>query len=251
MNYKIVNDLVYDLEGNLVVRARYDENSDKIFDIADLDLDKFYIDENGIKHIRKYDENWQELKCKWDDELVFDENQGKWRIKTEEERLREKRNKYKKEFVDLTNDFLLSVLSKYDWGETYEECIAELNQSTFSVLTELLYYIRKRDNTITTDDIRIQIIEFWLNNRTVREIKNNLEEKGFDENEIRNIMELYKRGIEVLKFQYFVDRAWNLEESIESKLEHVVNDEDFEDLKKYLVESLEKIKDLVDTDSAF
>jgi len=145
MNYKIVNDLVYDLEGNLIIRARYDEETDKVYDIADLNIDKFYIDENGIKHIKKYNENWQELKCKWNDELVFDN--GKWRIKTEQEKLEE----YKQQLIhELKNYAYKYIITYYPlWKQNNDLSDKE------SIVVSIF------NGSITTDDIRKSIYNIF------------------------------------------------------------------------------------------
>jgi len=59
----------------------------------------FYVDENGTKHIIQHNPSWQELQCKFDDELV-NEN-GVWRVKTKEDYLKELKQDLKNQVTQL------------------------------------------------------------------------------------------------------------------------------------------------------
>ena len=107
-----IDDLVYDKDGNLIPRARRiidEDGNERIVDIADLNLEVFYVDEQGIKHIEKYNPNWQEVKCRWNDPLVFDN--GKWRKKTEEEILSDRKREAIKTVKEVSfKEFLINTL---------------------------------------------------------------------------------------------------------------------------------------------
>lgn len=51
---------------------------DKFYDISNINI--FYIDDSGQKHVEKLEDSWQELKCEFSDQLVFD---VAWRVKNE------------------------------------------------------------------------------------------------------------------------------------------------------------------------
>jgi len=155
MTYITENDLVYDENGNLIVRARYDEETGKIFDIADLNLRKFYIDENGIKHIRKYKEEWQELECKWNDELVFDESLKRWRVKTEKEKLEEIKQQKINELKQKAYEYIISHYPL--WKQSNDLSDKE---------TIVIKLIAMFDNVVTADDIRKSIYNVMAGHTT-------------------------------------------------------------------------------------
>ena len=107
VKYITENDLIYKIapdskEKIFIQDKRYNPQTNEIIDIKP--LTKFYIDENGIKHIIRLKDTWQELNCKWDDELVFDGN--KWRVKTYEEKLIELKNKKINELAEITKNYI-------------------------------------------------------------------------------------------------------------------------------------------------
>jgi hypothetical protein len=65
------------IDAEVYSNLRFDGS--KLVDISTLGLTVFYIDSDGIKHIVEGD-GWQELECKFNDALVF--NEGLWRIQT-------------------------------------------------------------------------------------------------------------------------------------------------------------------------
>ena len=95
---------------------RYNPKTQKIIDIRKIPQPyTFYIDEKGIKHIVKLNDNWQELKCNWNDELVLDN--GKWRVKTKEEKRIEIIQQYQNSLKNLEFQRLQQILTKYGYKD--------------------------------------------------------------------------------------------------------------------------------------
>jgi len=141
------DDIVYEVvNGKLIFIKDKRFDGKKIVDIKHFST--FYIDEKGIKHIKKYDENWQELKCKWDDELIFDKSLKRWRVKTEEEKL----NELKQQKINKLKKFAYEyIISKYPlWKQ---------NNDLSDKETIIIKLIAKFGSVITTDDIRKSIYD--------------------------------------------------------------------------------------------
>ena len=142
---------------------RYNPESEEIIDIRELSQPyTFYIDEKGVKHILQLNQNWQPLKCNWDDELVNDN--GTWRVKTEAEKLQEKKQEKQEELLSFEKQRLQKVCDEYgyngladvsfyanqndeeakailDWYQAYDDLIwsyIDNDLSTFTSVEELL-----------------------------------------------------------------------------------------------------------------
>jgi len=103
-----------DLPHNELQYLRYNPKTKKVIDIRQLPQPyKFYIDEKGIKHILQLDPSWQPLECNWDDELVNDN--GMWRVKTEEEKLQERKEQNKRNMLRLQKERLEQILDRYGY----------------------------------------------------------------------------------------------------------------------------------------
>lgn len=63
---------------DMMYRLRFADGNVK--DISEHD-GPFYINKHGNKHIKKNHQDWQELQCEWDDELVHEGST--WRVKTD------------------------------------------------------------------------------------------------------------------------------------------------------------------------
>ena len=94
---------------------RYDKDAKEVVDIRELSQPyTFYIDEKGIKHILQLNPNWQPLKCSWDDKLVNDN--GSWRVKTETERLQEKKQEKQEELLSFEKQRVQKVCDEYGYN---------------------------------------------------------------------------------------------------------------------------------------
>ncbi len=165
--YYIVGDLIQGIFGSkddIDLRyLRYNPETEEIIDIRELPQPyTFYIDEKGIKHIIQLNQNWQPLKCNWDDELVNDNRT--WRVKTETEKLQEKIQEKQEELLSFEKQRVQKILNSYGyisladvqfyasqndteaqailaWYQTYDDLIwsyIDNDLSAFTKLDELL-----------------------------------------------------------------------------------------------------------------
>ena len=94
---------------------RYNPETDEVIDIRNLPQPyTFYIDEKGIKHILQLNPNWQPLKCSWDDKLVNDN--GSWRVKTETEKLQEKKQEKQEKLLSFEKQRVQKVCDEYGYN---------------------------------------------------------------------------------------------------------------------------------------
>ena len=146
--YKFIDDLVYEVlnDGSLkfVNKLRYD--GEKIVEARAFKT--FYIDEKGIKHIKKLNPNWQELNCNFDDPIIFDKSISKWRVKTPEEILEELKQE---KIQNLKQKAYEYIVSKYPlWKQSNDLSDKEI------IVTKLVAIF---NNIVFADDIRKTIYE--------------------------------------------------------------------------------------------
>lgn len=75
----------------------------------------FFIDAGGVKHIAQHDPSWQELACKFTDDLTFDGNT--WRVSTAADLLEQSKQQAKELTVQRAQQFAIGVLSDYPLAE--------------------------------------------------------------------------------------------------------------------------------------
>ncbi|MDE1465381.1 hypothetical protein [Spartinivicinus poritis] len=138
MYYKIEKDLVIAGAENAWVLG----NEDKIVKGSEFELplsylrydghniidvrtqNKFFIDEQGIKHITRFVGAWQYLECEYTDELIRENSQ--WRIKNNEDKCQERieeikskrRQAYTTEADPLKNEYDYDLISNPAEAET-------------------------------------------------------------------------------------------------------------------------------------
>jgi hypothetical protein len=79
--YKIVNDLLIDEDGNV---SSYRYKDGKIISVRKR-CGKWYVDENGIKHLINVNGKYQEIECCYEDKLIYDHIERKWKVATDED----------------------------------------------------------------------------------------------------------------------------------------------------------------------
>jgi len=198
---------------------RYNSQTKQIIDIRELPQPyTFYIDEKGIKHIVQLDESWQPLKCNWYDELV-NEN-GIWRVKTEEEKLEEYKQEKLKELDSKAKNYITDILSQLDWGNTYEECIAEL-KDTEDLNEKLVYAILiNYTDTLTINDIIKNAIYYLTGKTTSDEILNRLKELSLSEEDYNKVINLLKEGITATRLRLWKEDVWRYVEEISAQIKN-------------------------------
>ena len=103
---KIIDDLIYNIDGDNLILIE-DKRWDGINIVDPHNFTQFYIDNNGIKHISP-NENYQPLKCNFDDIILFDSTLIKWRVATEEEKENILLNQKIKKLSEFTKDYILN-----------------------------------------------------------------------------------------------------------------------------------------------
>ena len=179
--YKFINDLVYEIKDDekleFINDLRYD--GEKIVDPRNYNT--FFIDEKGIKHIKKFKDSWQELKCKFDDELVFDKTLKKWRVKTEKEKLKEEKEKLIKQMKEEAYNFIVSYYPL--WKQNSDLSDKEV------ITTKIIANFK---NVINETDIRKSIYDILSGNSTIyKELVNYGIKAGLIETDENNLP-LYK-----------------------------------------------------------
>jgi len=179
--YKFIDDLVYEIKDDerleFINDLRYD--GEKI--VKPRNYNTFFIDEKGIKHIKKFKDNWQELKCNFDDELVFDKTLKKWRVKTEKEKLKEEKEKLIKQMKEETYNFIVSYYPL--WKQNSDLSDKEV------ITTKIIANFK---NVINETDIRKSIYDILSGNSTIyKELVNYGIKAGLIETDENNLP-LYK-----------------------------------------------------------
>jgi len=211
--YKINNDLVYELtpEGEkLREDLRYNEDKNTI-ERADR-YNKFYIDRNGFKHIKKYENDWQELECKWNDELIFDKKLNKWRVKTEEDKKKELIEKNIRKLEEITDKYILNLFKKYN--EDFNDIVTEIQY----LEGRILYLAALYNINITIDEIKQKIALFITNKYTKDDAIKELRERGLNEEQINEFMKVLTRAAEIAKLINLKEIIWQKEEEIEKEI---------------------------------
>ena len=145
---------------------RYDPVAKAVIDIRQLPQPyTFYIDPNGVKHIVQIEPDWQPLDCNWDDELVFEN--GKWRIKTKEEKFQEYKQTQIAKLNRKAKDYIAQILKELDWGVSYEEALSELQNSALDAETRILYFLKPQIADITLTQIREKVALYPRGDRKI------------------------------------------------------------------------------------
>lgn len=208
---------------------RYDPVAKAVIDIRQLPQPyTFYIDPNGVKHIVQIEPDWQPLDCNWDDELVFEN--GKWRIKTKEEKFQEYKQTQIAKLNRKAKDYIAQILKELDWGVSYEEALSELQNSALDAETRILFFLKPKIAGITLTQIREKVALYLASQYTTENLQKELSEKGFTQEEIERFLPLFAEAAEVASLIYWTEEVWKKEEELEETIQKTESIEEIDRL---------------------
>ena len=123
-----------------------------------------------------------------------------------------------------------SYLQHQDWGETYEECLSELQNTAISTETKILYFLKPKIPNLTLTQIRENIALYIAGQKTAEDITNELTQAGLTKEEINQYFDLLKSAIEVAKLINWVEEIWDYEEQIEAQIQNTKTIEELEQI---------------------
>ncbi|RUM30660.1 MAG: hypothetical protein DSY42_04200 [Aquifex sp.] len=115
---------------------------------------------------------------------------------------------------------ILQKLRELDWGETYEECIAELQNSAISTETEILYRLKPFKPDLTLTEIREKVAMFLAGNYTQQDFMNELSSLGIDTQAQPEILDLFRQAREIAELLYWVEQVWKEVETLEKQIDN-------------------------------
>jgi len=115
---------------------------------------------------------------------------------------------------------ILQKLRELDWGETYEECIAELQNSATSTETEILYRLKPFKPDLTLTEIREKVAMFLAGKYTQQDLMNELSSLGIDPQAQPEILDLFRQAREIAELLYWVEQVWKEVEGLEKQIDN-------------------------------
>lgn len=137
----------------------------------------------------------------------------------------------KKQLNDLAVRYIKSKLVNLDWGNTYEECLAELNSSAQVTETKILYLLKPHKSDLTLTEVRQKIAEYLAGTYTAEDVVKEMQEAGLTEEETQKYLSLLGYAVEVAKLLYWVEEVWDYVERKEKEIEQTTTVEELEKIE--------------------
>jgi len=127
--------------------------------------------------------------------------------------------------------YILFNLHSLDWGDTYEECLAELNSSAQVTETKILYLLKPHKPSLTLTEVRKKIAEYLAGTYTAEDAVKEMQEAGLTEEEIQKYLSLLGYAVEVAKLLYWVEEVWDYVEQKEKEIKQATTVEELEQIE--------------------
>ena len=127
--------------------------------------------------------------------------------------------KKKKQLSNIAKKYIEKILKQLDWGDTYEECLSELQNTAISTETKILYFLKPKIPNLTLTQIRENIALYIAGQKTKEEIIQELTQAGLTQEEINQYFELLTSAVEVAKLINWIEQVWKEEEKLEQEIE--------------------------------
>ena len=126
---------------------------------------------------------------------------------------------------------ILSKLRSLDWGDSYEECLAELNSSAEVLEAKILYLLKPHKPDLALTEIRQKIAEYLAGTYSAEDAQRELQELGLSEEEIHKYLSLLGYAVEVAKLLYWVEEVWDYVEQKEKEINQASTLEELEQIE--------------------
>jgi len=141
--------------------------------------------------------------------------------------------KLKKELIAEINrradNYIFQKLKSLDWGQTYSECLSELNNSVTSTETELLVIMKKYKPDFTITELREKVALYLVGKLTNEDVISELNQLKVSDSDKKTILEVLKEASTVARLLYWKDNiVWKY---VEQKEKEIENTNDIESLK--------------------
>ena len=125
---------------------------------------------------------------------------------------------------------ILNNLKSQDWGNTYEECLSELQNTAISTETKILYFLKPKIPNLTLTQIRENIALYIAGQKTQDQIIQELQTAGLTQAEIDQYFELLTSAVEVAKLINWIEQVWNYVEQVETQIQNTTTIEELEQI---------------------
>lgn len=137
----------------------------------------------------------------------------------------------KQELNRQAKNYILQELSNLDWGNTYEECLAELNSSAQVTETKILYLLKPHKPDLTLTEVRQKIAEYLAKTYTAEDAVKEMQEAGLTEEETQKYLSLLGYAVEVAKLLYWIEEVWDYVEQKEKEIDQATTVEELEKIE--------------------
>ena len=114
--------------------------------------------------------------------------------------------------------YILNILINKDWGDTYEECIAELQSSATFLETKLLHILKPVKTILTLSEIREKVALYLAGTYTQANLITELQNLGLTQAKINSYMTLFVQAADVAKLIYWTEQVWDYIAQIETQI---------------------------------
>ena len=144
-------------------------------------------------------------------------------------------DRMKPEFIASINQqaksYILNTLKQRNWGDTYEECLAELNSSAQVTETKILYLLKPHKTDLTLTEVRQKIAEYLAGTYTAEDAVKEMQEAGLTEEETQKYLSFLGYAVEVAKLLYWVEEVWDYVEQKEKEIAQATTVEELEQIE--------------------
>lgn len=241
-----VNDLVFSESGKWKKEARYDDEKQKIYYGPLLGKRTYYIDEVGIKHIKKYDDNWQELECDFNDILQLNPKTGKWEVVTSQSILKkvEFENKVHKimQQIKLQIQAALQEVLEMLNCEKLDSCIGSRIGQLQVLGTEIIYLVRDYVN-ITLNDLYLKLADYMAGKTSPEEVLSELKTIPADKRKV--VIQILAEIAKITKELYLLIQLKSLRREVKMKVANISSEVEIHQLiEETIKKALKIIRDL-------
>ncbi len=135
-----------------------------------------------------------------------------------------------KEVNTSAKQYISTILKQLDWGDSYEEALAEIQNTATAAETEILVLLKPKIENLTLSKIREYVALYITGQKTTEEILDELKEYGFADEEIKQFFSLLETAVEAGKLIYWIEKVWRYIRDIEDKRKSVASIEEIESI---------------------
>ena len=124
----------------------------------------------------------------------------------------------KRDISNFTNIYIQNILKRLDWGNTYEECLTELNHTIETERDFVIDLLRGKTN-LTMTELTEKVIDYIKGKYTTQDVLNEINNIDITDEEKNELLKALKELAEAGKITAWIRLIWKKEAELEKEIE--------------------------------